>query len=307
MDAAIATAASYEPAARILLTHGLHPGFMAPAAEAMVVATIAGARLGCTDEELHHLALAAFFADVGMLLVPKLLWAKPGRLNDRERRQVERHTVLGAAALRELGSGFPLVPRVARDHHERFDGGGYPAGLRGARVVAEAQIVSLAQLYVGLTRGRCYRPGVPPQQAISVLGQRACGVAEPTVLRAFLGSIEPYPPGSLVRLSDGRIGRIRERDEIRGPVVEILWDDTGEIVPSSLISLGDHPGMTVSAVSCVDDPLQPHSPNGDEHWVRRALGKIERQRQNEERVPDGPRRQPARMATRRRVSHLHAR
>lgn len=166
-DHAIATMASFGPAAEPLPSHGLRPGFLAPAAETMVAAAVAGARLGRTDGEPHDLAIGAFFADIGMLFVPQVLWAKPGRLNDRERRQLERHTIVGAAALRRVGSAFPLAPRVAQDHHERFDGSGHPAGLRGAQVIVEAQIVALAQMYVALTRGRCSRPAVPPSRPSS--------------------------------------------------------------------------------------------------------------------------------------------
>lgn len=127
----------------------------------------------------------------------------------------------------------------------------------------------------------------------------ARGAAEPTVLNAFFALIEPYPPGSLVRLSDGRAGRIRERTaDVEKPVVEILWDGDGEVLPSSLIALVDHRDLTVSAIIFVHDPFRPPPPLHDDGWAGRMVGASEREPKHDAGDPEAIVRRRARMATR---------
>lgn len=136
----------------------------------------------------------------------------------------------------------------------------------------------------------------------------ARGVAEPTVLKAFFASIEPWDPGSLARLSHGRAGRIRERTaDVEEPDVEILWDGDGdgEVLPPSLIALADHRDLTVSAIIFVDDPFQP-PPLHDEGWVGRMVGASEREPKDDAGDPEVIVRRRAGMATRMGSPRRHA-
>ena len=135
--------------------------------------------------------LAAAMHDVGKIGIPDWVLLKPGRLSPDERTIIERHCELGHALL--SGSSSPvlqLAASVALNHHERWDGNGYPNRRRGEDIPLEARITSVADVFDALTRDRVYRAALPVETAVEVMVRDREGLFDPQVLDLFLDHLD---------------------------------------------------------------------------------------------------------------------
>jgi diguanylate cyclase (GGDEF)-like protein len=130
-----------------------------------------GRRLGLEAEELDVLARAAELHDVGKIAIPDAILSKPSPLDDEEWRFMRRHTILGERIL-TAASALRPVAALVRSSHERFDGGGYPDGLKGKEIPLGARIIFVCDAYDAMTSDRAYSRAVAPAEAIREL--RAC-------------------------------------------------------------------------------------------------------------------------------------
>lgn len=210
------------------------------------MACIAGDSLGLDHQRLDALSLAAMLADVGMLMLPREIVDKPGMLSPSEMEVMRSHPRMGAQLLEPMAEDLdPLVPLVALRHHERRDGKGYPEGLRGARICPEAQLVWLCHLYLAGVTGRSYRAALPPREAMALVTDFGPDAADPEVVRAFAESVNPHPPGALVRLSTGECGVVVPGGDPLAPRVEVRWSQSGadlipQVVATSRVGSGIH-------------------------------------------------------------------
>ena len=151
------------------------------------------ARLGLTGEEVELIRLAAALHDVGKIAVPDAVLAKRGKLTVEEFDLMKTHTTVGAAMLAD--SAFELVTmaeEIALTHHEKWDGGGYPAGLAGEAIPITGRIVAVADVFDALTHVRPYKPAWSADDAISEMQRQSARHFDPQVLDAFLGArLEP--------------------------------------------------------------------------------------------------------------------
>lgn len=234
----------------LLLTHGLRPGFLGPAVETALMATIAGDSLGLTAAELDALCVAALLADVGMLMLPREIIDKPGTLSAAELEVVRSHPRIGAQLLEPMSDELgDLVPQVALRHHERRDGSGYPDGLRGARICPEAQLVWLCHLYLAGVTGRAYRAALPPREAMGMVADFGADAADPEIVRAFTDAVSAHPVGALVRLSSGECGVVVEGGDALVPRVEIRWSPSGaDLIPQVVDTSRAASGLHVTAL-----------------------------------------------------------
>lgn len=150
---------------------------------------------GYSAREIEEIALASILHDVGKIAVPDQVLNKPGKLNDEEFAIMRSHTVQGEALLAQIpllqahaSSRFAMD--IARHHHERWDGSGYPDGLRGDAISLPAQIVGLADVYDALRSPRVYKPTFSRAESLRMIRQGACGAFNPVLLDVFL-STEP--------------------------------------------------------------------------------------------------------------------
>ena len=133
----------------------------------------------CTASSLH---------DIGKMTIPEEILNKPGKLTDDEFRIMKGHSMAGANmvdALRRKGSISPLIQMtydICRWHHERYDGRGYPDGLKGEEIPITAQVVSVADVYDALVSERCYKPAYSPEQALQMILGGQCGEFNPLLL-----------------------------------------------------------------------------------------------------------------------------
>lgn len=148
-----------------------------------------GNRLGLAPAALRQVFVGALLHDVGKFFVPSRILNKPGRLSDTEWGVVRRHPLRGARLVRLL-PGFPAgVVRVVLHHHERWDGGGYPHGLRGDQIPLPAQIVAVCDVYDALRSERPYKPAWDHARACAELSAQADRQFSRQVVDAFLAGL----------------------------------------------------------------------------------------------------------------------
>jgi len=144
-----------------------------------------GSALGLSADELLALHRGGFLHDVGKVGIPDSILFKRGPLNDAEWEIMRSHTVKGEEICRPMKSLAPVLP-IIRNHHEKWDGSGYPDGLRGEEIPLLARILQLADIYDALTSARSYKPAMSPRRAIEILKQEASsGWRDPELVSVF--------------------------------------------------------------------------------------------------------------------------
>ena len=163
-----------------------------PTAHAWRIARLSGRvgqRLGLRGRDLWHLFCGALLHDTGKLFVPGRILNKPGRLNDAEWQVVRRHPGYGARLARCLPGCPATVVRTVLHHHERWDGCGYPHGLRGDQIPLGAQIIAVCDVYDALLSRRPYKRAWTHAEALGELQAQAGQQFGVQVLSAFLSEL----------------------------------------------------------------------------------------------------------------------
>lgn len=144
------------------------------------------------NEQRSTIAMASALHDIGKMSIDDAILNKPGRLTSEEFEIMKTHTTMGADMLLELGRhhvGNALMEyayQIARWHHERWDGKGYPDGLKGDEIPIAAQVVSVADVYDALTSVRVYKDAIPHKEAIQMILNGKCGTFNPLLLDCLL-------------------------------------------------------------------------------------------------------------------------
>lgn len=143
--------------------------------------------LGQSPEWQARIREAAPLHDLGKLWVPDEILDKPGPLTEEEFEKVKKHTLVGEALLSGRGSdSMQMAGRIARSHHERWNGEGYPDGLEGEEIPLSARIVATADAFDAMTHDRPYRAALPVEKAFSVIEEGAGTQFDPQVSAAAL-------------------------------------------------------------------------------------------------------------------------
>jgi HD-GYP domain-containing protein (c-di-GMP phosphodiesterase class II) len=142
------------------------------------------AELGLAEKESEAMGLASILHDVGKIHVPDQILKKPGQLTVEERAAMQEHTLAGERILGE-NPYFAPARRIARSHHENFDGSGYPDRTSGSEIPIEARIVHIADVYDALVNPRVYKPAWTQRQALDFIRDARGKMFDPEVVRAF--------------------------------------------------------------------------------------------------------------------------
>jgi HD-GYP domain-containing protein (c-di-GMP phosphodiesterase class II) len=151
-----------------------------------------------TEEFIRHIAISSMLHDIGKVGVEDWVLFKPGKLTEGERSRIKRHSLLGAACLErieQLLGASPVIrmgKEIARWHHERWDGEGYPDGLAGEQIPLAARIVALADVYEALTSLRNYKPPFPHERCVEIIRSEAGKQFDPDLVEAFLTVEESF-------------------------------------------------------------------------------------------------------------------
>ncbi len=143
-----------------------------------------GKELGLAPDELEALRAAALLHDIGKLAVPEHIISKPGRLTPEEFEKMKIHPVVGAEILERVAFPYPVAP-IVRAHHEKWDGSGYPDGLKDLAIPIGARILATVDFMDAMTSDRQYRKAVPTEEALRMMGEQAGKSFDPKVVEVL--------------------------------------------------------------------------------------------------------------------------
>ncbi|MDR2300853.1 MAG: HD-GYP domain-containing protein [Deltaproteobacteria bacterium] len=197
-----------------------------------VLSISAGKTLGLTNDELKILGLGTMFHDLGKLRIPDNILNKPGKLTDEEFAIMRNHAALSAEILTEQNLNVnDQVIKVARSHHERIDGSGYPDHLQGDQIPPLATICGLSDVYDALTSDRVYHKGMLPHDALKFIYSLRGTHFQPDWVDRFVQSVGIYPPGSVVELNTGHRAVVMEVNNrsLLTPLIKVVADPHGQL------------------------------------------------------------------------------
>lgn len=197
-----------------------------------VLAGIMGMAKGYNRNQIEELGVGALLFDIGMTKVPKELLRKTTPLTPEERAIVEKHTTEGFDMLRTQHDISLLSAHCALQHHERYDGSGYPRGLKGNEIHEYAQIIAIADVYDALTSPRSYRNRYSPSEAIEYLFAAGNTLFDLELIKLFCRHVSVYPVATTVMLNTGQIAVVTANNPlaVHRPVVRILREADGRPV-----------------------------------------------------------------------------
>ena len=150
-----------------------------------------------TETDIYLITIASSLHDIGKIYIPKEILNKPGKLTDEEYKIMKTHSDLGASIIKDMDflQDHPLVHtawEICRWHHERWDGKGYPDGLKGEEIPISAQVVSIVDVYDALTSERCYKKAFDHDTAVQMILDGQCGQFNPILLKCLKGLSLPF-------------------------------------------------------------------------------------------------------------------
>lgn len=203
-------------------------------ARVAVLALRVGTGLGYHGRRLAELGMAACLFDVGLWEVPDRVARQVEPLSADEQALYRAHPQRGAALVRRWSPPSEVVATAVLQHHEREHGQGYPHGLRGPAVHPDARIIGLVDAYAALTAPPAPRVGRLPHDAIREMARSEPRAFDPVLVKALVSETSLFPPGTLVRVSSGEIGRVvvPNRQHPLRPRVELLaqWPAAPRVV-----------------------------------------------------------------------------
>ncbi len=196
------------------------------AVKATGVAMLLGRYAEMERDELVELGITSMLSNIGYGALPPGILGEPQPLTEHEEAALHSHPVEGAKLL--INSGLSdLALRGVEQHHERWDGSGYPEGRKGDEISRYAQIIAIADTYHALLSKRPHRPAFKPHEAVEFIVAFAGQLFEPGLTQLFARKIPQYPSGLGVKLSSGEIGIISDPNvgHIARPIVRICFEN----------------------------------------------------------------------------------
>lgn len=190
---------------------------------ALLVAFGRGMKL--SKEVIKEMALGGLLHDVGKARIPDQILNKPAKLTDDEYVRIQSHVAQGRLLLDQTPGIGEIARQVTSQHHERFDGSGYPDRLAGGDISLYGQMAAIVDVYDAISSERVYHKGMSPTQALKKLLEWSAHHFEPQLVQAFIRAIGIYPTGTLVQLDSKRMGVVIEQNEksLLEPVVRIFY------------------------------------------------------------------------------------
>lgn len=212
------------------------------ATHAVNVAHFSGFLASSRDSMRSHrlnAVVAGLFADLGMLKAAPGVLANAKPLREDERADLERHPLESAAMVDRIAGFDPMLSKAIAQHHERLDGGGYPAAAGGEQILPIARLLACADVYVAMRSRRAHRPaGEPPAALTGVLAEADAGRLDESIARGLL-NLSLYPVGTVVELATSEIAEVVATQDAQAdptlaarPVVKLILDRHGVPFPA---------------------------------------------------------------------------
>lgn len=184
-----------------------------------------GHQQGLAQPELEKLALGTMVKDVGQAAIDARLMTKPGMLSQAEYSVVQSHVEEGLAVLEATTRLSETSVAVVLEHHERYNGCGYPYRMAGDEISPAGRMAAIVDAYDAMTSDRPYRPAISPSHALRQLYDQGGTQFDPALVAAFVKTIGIYPVGTLVLLESGHLAVVDEvhHDNLLTPVVRVIY------------------------------------------------------------------------------------
>lgn len=194
-----------------------------------VLAMMIGIAKGYSKSQIEDLGMGSLLFDIGMVKMPKYLWNKKKALTFEEHALIKNHTLTGYQVLTTQADIEPTSARCALEHHERYDGSGYPYGTKGNDIHEFSQIIAIADVYSALTSLRIYRHRFTPSEAIEYLLATGNSHFNLDLIKLFCSQISIYPVASTVMLNTGEVGVVSTINptSVHRPIIRIVKDSSG--------------------------------------------------------------------------------
>ncbi len=211
----------------------------------LVWATVLGRHIGLNREDLNVVALGAMLLDMGKIRLPDEILEKPTKLTDEEYALMKRHVEFGLEILKETKEVDERVMDMVAHHHERFNGSGYPNGLRGSQVPVFARIAGIVDAYDAMITPRSYAKPMSSFDAFRQLRLQADIEFQAELIDQFTQAIGVFPTGTLVELNTGQIAVVTKQNRVRRlrPEIMVIMNPEKEFLDSfSVIDLNRESG-----------------------------------------------------------------
>lgn len=205
-----------------------------------VLSLVLGAAMGLKKDELYLLGMSSLLHDMGKIFTPDFILNKPSKLTSDEYEIIKRHPEDGYNYVKKNLDVHTKVYVGIHDHHERFDGSGYPSQKSGKDISLFGRIISVTDVYDALTSDRPYRRGVLPSEGMEYIMGAGGSIFDLDIVKTFSHKIAPYPVGTCVNLSDGSKAIVVENYPhfCLRPLVKVIYEN-GENIEPYLVNLRD--------------------------------------------------------------------
>ncbi|MEZ8824654.1 HD-GYP domain-containing protein [Vibrio amylolyticus] len=219
-----------------------------------------GKHLGLDKETLKQMAIGGIIHDIGKTKVKDEVLHKPARLTPEEFEHMKLHQVYADEMILEIKGLSQISRDVCLMHHEKLDGNGYPRGLKGDQIPQHARMVCIIDIYDALTADRCYKKGMSSAEAFKIILGLTPNHLDADLVYKFINSIGVYPVGSIVELSDGKVGIVWSSNAAQPlkPEVKCFYSNKyRHFTDVSFIELKSSSLKIVKAVSPSSLPVNP--------------------------------------------------
>jgi HD-GYP domain-containing protein (c-di-GMP phosphodiesterase class II) len=198
---------------------------------------IIGQAMNYNDKQLIELGTGTILIDSGMTKIPVYIIHKQSNLTDSEYQMIKAHPLHGYKALINYTELNERIANISLQHHEQFDGKGYPRGLKGKEIDEYARIAAIADSYEAQISNRSYRGKVYAYHAMKNLLASGVNKFDPEILKLFLSRMSVYPIGSIVQLNDNSIGIVigSVTEKPLRPIIKLIIDSAGQKITDTRI------------------------------------------------------------------------
>ena len=227
------------------------------AIDCSILAISFGRHLGLSKPELQDMAMAGLMFDIGKMKIPSGIIDKKEKLTDEEFEETKKHVDYSVEIMEETNGISKVSIELARHHHERHDGSGYPLGLWGDQIHVLSRMLAIVDCFDAISSDRKYGRIVSPHTAIKKLYEWGGKEFQEELVEQFIQCLGVYPTGSLVELSTGEVGIVLSQNRLRRlrPRVMLILDpdkEYYEMFPTIdlMMQMEDDEGNAIEIVEC---------------------------------------------------------
>lgn len=213
-------------------------------------AVMIGSAMGYSAEKLKDLAVGTMLIDAGMMKMPVYIIYKQSSLTSQEYNQIRTHPLLGYRDIKRLAQVPEHISEICLQHHERFDGSGYPQKLKGKAISEFAGIASVADSYEAAITKRSYKKRQGYYDSMRDILTQSQNRYDFNIIRAFISAMSYYPMGTIVRLNDSSTGVVVDcLSQPLRPVIKMITDKNEKRISGLiLVNLLERPDLSIVSV-----------------------------------------------------------